>query len=49
MGVLNLTIDRAPTNPRDKASELLTTVITIKTVSPISGSIEPTWVFPPKL
>ena len=27
MGVLNLTIESAPTNPKDKANELLTTVI----------------------
>ena len=42
IGVLNLTIDKAPTNPSDKARELLTTVITIKTVKPINGSIAPT-------
>tara|TARA_Y100000746_G_C15127582_1_gene295303 strand:+ start:310 stop:558 length:249 start_codon:yes stop_codon:yes gene_type:complete len=42
IGVLNLTIDKAPTNPSDKARELLTTVITIKTVNPIKGRIAPT-------
>ena len=31
---LNLTMDRAPTKPRDKAKELFTIIITIQVVTP---------------
>ena len=32
IGVLNLTIDKAPTNPSDKAKEFLTITITTNTI-----------------
>tara|TARA_B100000212_G_scaffold294913_1_gene237794 strand:- start:36 stop:353 length:318 start_codon:yes stop_codon:yes gene_type:complete len=37
IGVLNLTIDKAPTNPKDKAKEDFTTVIIIDVVRLITG------------
>ena len=40
MGVLNLTMDNAPTRPRDKASEDFTTMITKKTTPDKIGIIE---------
>ena len=39
IGVRNLTIDNAPTNPKDKAKEDLTTVITIVVATPRIGNI----------
>ena len=34
IAALNLTIDKAPTSPNDKASELLTIIITMQVVTP---------------
>ena len=34
MGVLNLTMDKAPTNPKDNARELLTIIITMHVATP---------------
>ena len=47
MGVLNLTIDKAPTNPKDNAREDLTTVIIKHTVR-VRGSIEEAICLPPE-
>ena len=38
IGVLNLTIDKAPTKPKDNAKELLTIVITKTVVVVIKGN-----------
>ena len=46
MGVRNLTIDKAPTSPNDKAKEDLTTKITKKTTAERIGKIEPIWLLP---
>ena len=46
MGVLNLTIDRAPTSPKDKAKEDLTTNITKKTILDHIGNTLPTFILP---
>ena len=43
MGVLNLTIDKAPTRPKDNASEDFTIEITRKTVSANIGSKLENW------
>ena len=48
IGVLNLITDRAPTKPKDNASEDLTTVITKNVVRDIMGIILPTWYLPVK-
>jgi hypothetical protein len=40
MGVRNLTIDNAPTKPRDNAKDDLTTMITRKTTPDKIGIIE---------
>ena len=41
MGVLNLTIERAPTKPKDNAREDLTITITKKTTLESIGMIDP--------
>ena len=48
IGVLNLTIDKAPTNPKERANEDLTTVIITQTVS-VKGSIELLICLPPEI
>ena len=46
IGVLNLTIDKAPTNPKDNAREDFTTVIITQTVK-VNGRIEEIICLPP--
>ena len=48
MGVLNLTIDKAPTNPRDSASEDLTMVIITQT-DMVNGRIDDEICLPPEM
>lgn len=46
IGVLNLTIDNAPTNPNESANEDLTIIITKKTIEESNGITEPIWYLP---
>ena len=48
IGVLNLTIDKAPTNPSDKANDDFTIKITKKTIKDKIGNIDPICNFPDK-
>jgi hypothetical protein len=41
IAVLNLTIERAPTNPKDKAREYLTIIITVQVVTDRSKKMFP--------
>ena len=49
IGVLNLTIDRAPTRPNDKAKEDLTINITKNVVDDNNGMIFEIWDLPVKV